>query len=123
MVAAAAVVVCVSGGFGERSADSGLCVWRVCIKFLLFEAVIHPTLFFLLSRDQAISGVQTVRFRNELERNITIKLGYANAKIYKCTNPDCARPSNYTSVFFVVCWCWLRHPCSRRLCVIVCHRA
>jgi translation initiation factor 2 gamma subunit (eIF-2gamma) len=23
-----------------------------------------------------------VRFKNELERNITIKLGYANAKIY-----------------------------------------
>jgi len=32
---------------------------------------------------KAISGVQTVRFRTELERNITIKLGYANAKIYK----------------------------------------
>lgn len=32
---------------------------------------------------KSISGVQTVRFRNELERNITIKLGYANAKIYK----------------------------------------
>ena len=27
-----------------------------------------------------------MRFRNELERNITIKLGYANAKIYKCDN-------------------------------------
>jgi len=26
---------------------------------------------------RAISGVQTVRFKNELERNITIKLGYA----------------------------------------------
>ena len=26
---------------------------------------------------------QTVRFKNELERNITIKLGYANAKVYK----------------------------------------
>jgi translation initiation factor 2 subunit 3 len=35
---------------------------------------------------KAISGVQTVRFKNELERNITIKLGYANAKIYKATN-------------------------------------
>lgn len=34
---------------------------------------------------KAISGVQTVRFKNELERNITIKLGYANAKIYKGT--------------------------------------
>lgn len=42
---------------------------------------------------KAISGVQTVRFKNELERNITIKLGYANAKIYKC--PGCERPSCY----------------------------
>lgn len=32
---------------------------------------------------KAISGVQTVRFKNELERNITIKLGYANAKVGK----------------------------------------
>jgi translation initiation factor 2 subunit 3 len=31
---------------------------------------------------KAISGVQTVRFKNELERNITIKLGYANAKVF-----------------------------------------
>ena len=31
---------------------------------------------------KAISGVHTVRFKNEMERNITIKLGYANAKIY-----------------------------------------
>ena len=30
---------------------------------------------------KAISGVQTVRFKNELIRNITIKLGYANAKV------------------------------------------
>ncbi|XP_076935530.1 uncharacterized protein LOC143602230 [Bidens hawaiensis] len=33
---------------------------------------------------KALSGVHTLRFKNELERNITIKLGYANAKIYKC---------------------------------------
>ncbi|XP_063695936.1 eukaryotic translation initiation factor 2 subunit 3 [Culicoides brevitarsis] len=46
---------------------------------------------------KAISGVQTVRFKNELERNITIKLGYANAKIYKCDNPKCSRPASYTS--------------------------
>lgn len=46
---------------------------------------------------RAISGVQTVRFKNELERNITIKLGYANAKIYKCDNPDCERPARYKS--------------------------
>lgn len=46
---------------------------------------------------KAISGVQTVRFKNELVRNITIKLGYANAKIYKCDNPDCLRPGCYAS--------------------------
>ncbi|GIL90912.1 hypothetical protein Vretimale_17130 [Volvox reticuliferus] len=44
---------------------------------------------------KAISGVQTVRFKNELERNITIKLGYANAKIYKCSNTSCERPACY----------------------------
>lgn len=46
---------------------------------------------------KAISGVQTVRFKNELERNITIKLGYANAKIYKCDNAKCPRPSCFIS--------------------------
>lgn len=46
---------------------------------------------------KAISGVQTVRFKNELERNITIKLGYANAKIYKCDNSECPRPTCYRS--------------------------
>lgn len=46
---------------------------------------------------KAISGVQTVRFKNELERNITIKLGYANAKIYKCDNDSCPRPGCYRS--------------------------
>lgn len=46
---------------------------------------------------KAISGVQTVRFKNELERNITIKLGYANAKVYKCDNPECPRPTCYRS--------------------------
>ncbi|BFZ63363.1 eukaryotic translation initiation factor 2 subunit gamma [Saitoella coloradoensis] len=46
---------------------------------------------------KAISGVQTVRFKNELERNITIKLGYANAKIYKCQNEACPRPGCYRS--------------------------
>lgn len=46
---------------------------------------------------KAISGVQTVRFKNELIRNITIKLGYANAKIYKCDNSECPRPGCYRS--------------------------
>lgn len=44
---------------------------------------------------KAISGVHTVRFKNELERNITIKLGYANAKVYKCS--ACPRPTCYRS--------------------------
>ncbi|EAU87810.1 translation initiation factor eIF2 gamma subunit [Coprinopsis cinerea okayama7 len=46
---------------------------------------------------KAISGVTTVRFKNELVRNITIKLGYANAKIYKCENDACPRPGCYRS--------------------------
>ncbi|CDW97373.1 hypothetical protein, partial [Sporisorium scitamineum] len=46
---------------------------------------------------KAISGVQTVRFKNELVRNITIKLGYANAKIYKCEREECPRPQCYKS--------------------------
>eukprot|EP00041_Stephanoeca_diplocostata_P006929 m.95913 g.95913 ORF g.95913 m.95913 type:complete len:461 (+) comp16624_c1_seq1:292-1674(+) len=44
---------------------------------------------------KSISGVHTVRFKNELERNITIKLGYANAKIYHC--PTAARLGSYIS--------------------------
>ncbi|KAH8119387.1 translation initiation factor eIF2 gamma subunit [Phellopilus nigrolimitatus] len=35
---------------------------------------------------KAISGVMTVRFKNELVRNITVKPGYANAKMNKCEN-------------------------------------
>mmetsp|Transcript_7817 Transcript_7817/g.25668 ORF Transcript_7817/g.25668 Transcript_7817/m.25668 type:complete len:467 (-) Transcript_7817:310-1710(-) len=45
---------------------------------------------------KAISGVQTVRFKNELERNITIKLGYANAKIYK-RREEISGPGNFMS--------------------------
>ncbi|KAI3657735.1 hypothetical protein MP638_004339 [Amoeboaphelidium occidentale] len=44
---------------------------------------------------KAISTVHTVRFKKEFIRNITIKLGYANAKIFKCTK--CPRPSCYRS--------------------------
>lgn len=46
---------------------------------------------------KAISGVKTVRFKDEMVRNITIKLGYANAKIYKCNDEKCPRPANYKS--------------------------
>jgi len=44
---------------------------------------------------RAISGVTTIRWKKELERNITIRLGYANAKIYKC--PNCPAPQCYLS--------------------------
>lgn len=44
-----------------------------------------------------IPETQTVRFKDELERNITIRLGYANAKIYKCDNDACPRPDCYRS--------------------------
>jgi len=43
---------------------------------------------------QCISGVSTIRYKEELERNITIKLGYANAKIYEC---HCPRPLRYVT--------------------------
>lgn len=46
---------------------------------------------------KAISGVQTVRFKNELIRNITIKLGYANAKIYRCENASKNTPGSFCS--------------------------
>ena len=53
---------------------------------------------------KAISGVMTVRFKNELERNITIKLGYANAKIYECEDPKCPRPDSYCAYRYTEGW-------------------
>jgi len=44
---------------------------------------------------RAISGVHTVRFKQEKVRNITIRLGYANAKIYRC--PTCEAPECFKS--------------------------
>merc|ERR1719197_2407368 len=32
---------------------------------------------------RSLSGIHTIRFKQEKERNITIKLGYANCKVYK----------------------------------------
>jgi len=46
---------------------------------------------------RSVSGVQTVRFKNELVRNITIKLGYANAKLYKARDAAPGVPGNYRS--------------------------
>lgn len=44
---------------------------------------------------RAISGVDTIRFTDEMKNNITMKLGYANAKIFKC--PKCPEPQCYKS--------------------------
>lgn len=43
---------------------------------------------------QAITGVWTARHSEELRRGITIRIGYADAYIYKC--PKCRGPYNYT---------------------------
>ncbi len=44
---------------------------------------------------EAITGVWTARHSEELKRGMTIKLGYAEGDIYKCTN--CPEPEAYTS--------------------------
>ena len=44
---------------------------------------------------KALTGITTQKHSKELERNITIKLGYANAKIYKCDS--CIKPMCYQS--------------------------
>jgi len=44
---------------------------------------------------RAVSGTNTVRHFREKFRNITIKLGYANAKLFKC--PTCKAPECYRS--------------------------
>lgn len=44
---------------------------------------------------KAITGINPLRHRDEKVRNITIKLGYANAKLYKC--PKCQPPQCYKS--------------------------
>ncbi|MEM3095704.1 MAG: translation initiation factor IF-2 subunit gamma [Nitrososphaerota archaeon] len=44
---------------------------------------------------QAISGVWTGRHSEEMKRGITIRIGYADAPIYRC--PQCSEPFNYKS--------------------------
>lgn len=39
---------------------------------------------------KAVTGINPVKTSKEKRRNITIKLGYANAKIFKC--PTCPAP-------------------------------
>jgi translation initiation factor 2 subunit 3 len=42
-----------------------------------------------------LTGVTTMKHSSELQRGITIKLGYANMKIWQC--PQCPRPKCYSS--------------------------
>ena len=44
---------------------------------------------------KALTGIETSRFKQEKERNSTIKLGYADAKIYQCSK--CPRPVCFQS--------------------------
>ncbi len=44
---------------------------------------------------EAITGVWTARHSEELKRGMTIKLGYAEGDIYRCSN--CPEPEAYTS--------------------------
>ena len=44
---------------------------------------------------RAVSETNTVRHFREMFRNITIKLGYANSKLYKC--PTCEPPKCFKS--------------------------
>lgn len=46
---------------------------------------------------RGLTGVSTGRFRLEKERNMTIQLGYANIKIFRCTNEHCPKPWCYQS--------------------------
>jgi translation initiation factor 2 subunit 3 len=45
---------------------------------------------------KCLTQVQTQKFSKEIESNITMRLGYANARIYKC--PNCISPSCYYGV-------------------------
>jgi len=44
---------------------------------------------------ESLTGVWAARHSTELKRGITIKLGYADAPIYKC--PKCESPHNYST--------------------------
>lgn len=43
-----------------------------------------------------LTNVKTARHSKEQARNMTIKLGYANAKIYRCDDGECPKPACYT---------------------------
>ena len=58
---------------------------------------------------RALTGINPMKFTKEAEKNMTIKLGYTNAKFYKCANcpepwcyqvnqPDCVQCGNKTEL-------------------------
>lgn len=47
---------------------------------------------------KALTGLSTIRHKSEKERNITIKLGYANAKVYSTDDPDVDPSRRYCSM-------------------------
>jgi len=64
-----------------------------------------------------LTGVQTSKFKSEMVRNITIKVGYANCKIYKCSKcpkPDCYK-STAGSVMSLDCQCGERMTLERHI--------
>ncbi|KAH8050146.1 hypothetical protein JL722_11521 [Aureococcus anophagefferens] len=66
---------------------------------------------------KAISGVQTVRFKNELERNITIKLGYeredlqasASSRAGNFRSFGSSKPDAFTDPATKIAWKLVRH--------------
>jgi len=44
---------------------------------------------------EALTSIKTAKFDLEIEKNMTIRLGYANVKIWKC--PTCSEPYCYSS--------------------------
>merc|ERR1712050_218120 len=55
----------------------------------------------------AITGVHTQRSKKEQKHNITIKLGYANAKIFRCPRcpkPKCFQAHSSSKLYASFCW-------------------
>lgn len=66
---------------------------------------------------QCITGTSTIRYKDELEKNITIKLGYANAKIYAC---NCERPKCYSIKSGVCSVCNQKYKLVRHISFVDC---
>lgn len=64
-----------------------------CVSLFLSTSALCACPSMLSCHD--VTDFQTVRFKNELERNITIKLGYANAKIFKAVEGASPGPGNF----------------------------